>query len=72
MQNIFVWDDEAKVLLATSEDVPGLVQESGSFDSLVERVKFAIPELLRLNNQAASYYDLLFTSERHEVVEMHG
>ena len=45
----FRWDDEASVWIATSRDVPGLVLESGSFDALVERVKFAIPELMLLN-----------------------
>lgn len=46
----FTWDDEAAVWIATSDDVPGLVMESGSFDALVERVRFAIPELLELNS----------------------
>ena len=45
----FVWDDEASVWIATSEDVEGLVMESGSFDGLLERVRYAIPELLELN-----------------------
>ncbi|MDR0949823.1 MAG: DUF1902 domain-containing protein [Lachnospiraceae bacterium] len=45
----FLWDSEANVWVATSDDVPGLVLESGSFDALVERVRFAIPELLELN-----------------------
>lgn len=44
-----LWDDEAKVWVATSEDVPGLVLESGSFDALIERVQNAVPELLELN-----------------------
>ena len=46
--NIFL-DQESEVWVATSYDVPGLVLESGSFDALVERVKFAIPELMLLN-----------------------
>ena len=45
----FLWDEEAAVWIATSDDVPGLVLESGSFDALVERVKLAVPELLKLN-----------------------
>ena len=35
----FQWDSEAAVWIATSDDVPGLVLESGSFDALVERVR---------------------------------
>ncbi len=44
-----IWDDEAAVWVATSDDIPGLVLESGSFDALLERVRFAAPELLALN-----------------------
>jgi len=35
------WDQEACVWTAESDDVPGLVLESGSFDALIERVRFA-------------------------------
>lgn len=43
------WDDEAKVWVATSEDVPGLVTEDASLDNLVRRISEVIPELLRDN-----------------------
>lgn len=46
-----IWDNEAAVYVATSEDVPGLVLESGSLDALIERVKTAVPELLELNGK---------------------
>ena len=46
----FTWDNEAGVWIATSDDIPGLVLESGSFDALLERVRFAVPELLALNH----------------------
>ena len=60
----FLWDDEAAVWVATSEDVPGLALESGSFDALVEKVRYAIPELLELNRQSTGQYDLTFLAER--------
>ena len=47
------WDNEANVWVATSEDIPGLVLESGSFDALLERVRFAVPELLELNRSVS-------------------
>ena len=59
------WDPEAVVWTATSDDVPGLVLESGSFDALLERVRFAVPELHALNH-ANSPLSLTFRSERHE------
>lgn len=43
------WDNEANVWTATSDDIPGLVLESGSFDALLERAKSAISELLDLD-----------------------
>ena len=50
MNNIdFYWDQEAFVWIATSKDVPGLVLESDSYDVLLEKVRFAVPELLELN-----------------------
>ena len=64
----FHWDGEAAVWIATSDDVPGLVLESGSFDALVEKVRVAVPELLQLNNDKAEIVDLTFLSERHCLV----
>lgn len=46
----FTWDEEASVWIAQSDDIPGLVLESGSLDALIERVRFAAPELIELNN----------------------
>ena len=42
--------------------------ESGSFDALIERLRFAVPELLALNSPAKSPLRLNFISERHEQV----
>ena len=60
------WDPEANVWIATSDDVPGLVLESGSLDALIERVKYAVPELLELNGKKHDEVSLYFKSERHE------
>lgn len=45
----FTWDEEASVWIATSNDISGIVLESGSFDALLERTRFAVPDLLSLN-----------------------
>lgn len=63
----FNWDDEANVWTATSKDIPGLVLESGSFDALIERTRFAVPELLELNADSQPF-SLTIISERHERV----
>ena len=68
----FTWDNEANVWIATSDDVPGLVLESGSFDALLERTRYAIPELLLLNNSEMQPFSLIFKSVRHERIVLNG
>jgi hypothetical protein len=46
-----VWDEEARVWVASSEDVPGLATESDTAEALVEKLKSLIPELLALNGR---------------------
>jgi predicted RNase H-like HicB family nuclease len=43
------WDDEAKVFVAESEDVPGLITEADTVSALVQKLKVLIPELLDEN-----------------------
>lgn len=43
------WDDEARVWVATSEDVPGLVAEAESRELLLKRLREMVPEMLELN-----------------------
>ncbi len=62
----FTWDNEANVWIATSNDIPGLVLESGSFDALLERTRYAVPEILALNDSKTEPISLTFISERHE------
>ena len=59
------WDPEAAVWVATSEDIIGLVLECGSLDALVERVRYAVPELLELNHQQPAT-GIRFQMERYE------
>ena len=63
------WDPEASVWVATSEDIPGLVSESGSFDALLERVRFAAPELLEMNSTEIPAV-LSFQAERMERIAL--
>jgi predicted RNase H-like HicB family nuclease len=43
------WDEEARVWVATSEDVPGLATEAETVEDLVEKLRGMIPELLEAN-----------------------
>jgi predicted RNase H-like HicB family nuclease len=62
------WDDEASVWIAESQDLPGLILESDSFDTLVERVKKAVPELLELGGAEHTQVKLHFKAECLAVV----
>ena len=64
------WDPDACVWVAESDDVPGLVLESGSFDALIERVRVTVPELLELNGSAPASIQLRMVSERCERLAM--
>jgi predicted RNase H-like HicB family nuclease len=41
-----IWDAEAAVWVATSDDVPGLVTEAETFEELDKKLRVMIPELL--------------------------
>lgn len=52
MQRIEVkaeWDSEAKVWVATSDDLPGLVTEAETVEALQRKLATMIPELLEAN-----------------------
>ena len=67
-----LWDSEAAVWVATSRDVPGLVLESGSLDALIERVRYAVPELIELNGTNTYDLELTYRAEREDRVALYG
>jgi hypothetical protein len=68
----FTWDDETSVWIATSDDVFGLVLEDRSFDNLLERTCFAVPELLEAENTFQGDISLDFAVSRLERLLTHG
>ena len=62
------WDEEAQKWYCTSEDIPGLILESDSLDILVERARYAAPELLELMGHDPVNASLLFKAERQAAV----
>ena len=63
-----LWDPDASVWVATSDDIKGFVLESGSLDVLIERVRMTVPDLLKLNNQPLEHAKIVFLTERVEEV----
>lgn len=64
-----VWDDEAEVWMATSDDIPGLILEDDSADKLIQRVMLAAPEIIELNG-VEKRQDIYFHCDRHERVAL--
>ncbi|MDR0464705.1 MAG: DUF1902 domain-containing protein [Treponema sp.] len=65
---MMTWDDEASVWIAESNDIPGLILESSSFDNLIERVKSAIPSLLEQDGKTFPQAKLHFKADRLAIV----
>ncbi|NEP46848.1 MAG: DUF1902 domain-containing protein, partial [Okeania sp. SIO2H7] len=50
------WDSEAEVWVAIGEDVPGLATEADTIESLTQKLRQMIPELMLLNGIVSSDY----------------
>ena len=66
------WDPEAGVWIATSNDIPGLVLESESFDTLIGRARTAAGELILLNGLKTENARLRYHTVREDAVMAHG
>jgi len=64
---LLVWDDEAGRWIAENDDLP-IALESDSIDTLIERVRLAVPELLELNGKEHINVALNFKMERQTVM----
>lgn len=49
-----LWDDEARVWFATSDDIDGLALEADTMEDLVARVPGALCDLIELNGLAVA------------------
>jgi predicted RNase H-like HicB family nuclease len=68
-----VWDSEAGVWVATSDDVPGLATEAETIEALSEKLRILIPELLEANQLLRGRPDKLafeLTSHRQELLTL--
>jgi hypothetical protein len=67
-----LWDDEASVWCATSDDIPGLVAEAATYDELRSILRELVPELLRLNSGIREPVPFKLITEREELVAAHA
>src|SRR5260221_1559124 len=59
------WDDEARVWIATSDDVHGLVVEADTWAAMIEEGRLILPDLLELLGQPAEKLSPTFISQEH-------
>jgi len=63
-----IWDDG---FWHTSTDLDlGITLSSDSFDTLVERVRAAVPEMLELNCGYSGEVELIFETDRRETLRV--
>ncbi|MBD2037574.1 DUF1902 domain-containing protein [Leptolyngbya sp. FACHB-321] len=69
-----LWDNDAAVWVATSDDVPGLATEADTLEALSQKLRNMVPELLRLNHVITADYvgaiAIQLTSQRQELIEV--
>jgi len=64
------WDAEAKVWVATSDDVPGLATEAETLEALSAKLDIMVPELLQLNEgETSSEIPFELLARRFSVVQ---
>ena len=67
------WDDEARLWITTSDDIPGLCVEVSTLEELTAVVVELAPTLLVANGlltEAAREVPLVIAAERHAVVSL--
>ncbi len=69
-----MWDEDARVFVATSDDVPRLVTEAETLEALRRKLDVMIPELLELNGGSEPFSndeaELIVLSEHHSRVRL--
>jgi hypothetical protein len=60
---LLTWDEEAHVWVAVNDDIP-IALNSASLDELIERVKLAAPEILKMNGKPHKGIPLHFKADR--------
>ena len=69
-----VWDDEGKVWVATSDDLPGLVTEAATVEGLRAKITVMAAELIELNGGTFELPEIpihIFTEQTARIANPH-
>ncbi|MGB0720339.1 MAG: DUF1902 domain-containing protein [Bdellovibrionales bacterium] len=68
-----IWDEDARMFVATSDDIPGLATEADSYEALLARVEAITPELLELNNNVPDVAEIpiAFHQNHYKSIRLH-
>ena len=64
------WDDEAKVWVATTDDIRGLAAESNTLEKLRPKVLAMIADLVEENNLECNFKELVVHFYSHSALKM--
>ena len=63
-----LWDDESRSWYTETDDVPGMVLDSNSFDALIEKVQLIAPDMLEENCNYVGPIHFTFTTQRKKTI----
>jgi hypothetical protein len=62
------WDPEAKVWVATSSDIPGLVIQGKNKNEIVEKLRVVSPALVETGIDRGDEFEIHFLRQREKLV----
>lgn len=63
-----IWSDDSNKWYTETNDVPGMVLESNSFDALLEKVQLIAPDMLEANCDYIGPIHFTFTAEHTRTI----
>jgi hypothetical protein len=63
-----LWSDESNKWYTETNDVPGMVLESNSFDALMEKVQLIAPDMLEANCNYTGPIKFIFTANHTKTI----
>jgi len=63
-----IWSDDSNKWYTETDDIPGMVLESNSFDALMEKVQLIAPDMLEANCNYVGPVHFTFTTNHTKTI----